>query len=179
MIIGLRLLTRIAIFSALVFVLSWTTLAVPNVSLVFFVVFSAGFLWGLVPGLLVGIIGMGLVTAFNPYGAAPAFLMVAQMAGASFSGVVGALFRRTGWNRWGGWILAVWLIVSAAACTVLFYLPVNLVDAWLIQPFWPRFVTSAGWALISMVSNMVIFPLLFGVTRYLYERESGVQWRSA
>jgi thiamine transporter ThiT len=179
MTIGLKLLTRIAIFSALVFVLSWTTLALPNVSLVFFVVFSAGFLWGLVPGLLVGIIGMGLVTAFNPYGAAPAFLMLAQMVGASFSGAVGALFRKTGWSRRRAATLSVWLIAAAVVCTILFYLPVNLVDAWLIQPFWPRFITSAGWALISMGSNIVIFPLLFGVTRYLHERESGVQWRNA
>lgn len=176
---GLKLLTRIALFSALVYVLTWVTSALPNVSFVFFIVFTAGFVWGAVPGLLVGIIGMGLASAFNPYGPASPYVMVAQMAGVSVSGVVGATFARTGWAKRGRVTLRVWLAVTGVVCTILFYVPVNAVDAWLFQPFWPRFIAGAGWSLISVASNMIIFPLLFDVARYLYERESGIQWRNA
>jgi uncharacterized membrane protein len=176
---GLKLLTRIALFSALVYVLTWATSALPNVSFVFFVVFTAGFVWGAVPGLLVGIIGMGLASAFNPYGPANISVMIAQMAGISISAVVGAIFARTKWAQWSRMTLRVWLAIAGIICTILFYLPVNAVDAWLFQPFWPRFIAGAGWSLISVASNMIIFPLLFDVTRYLYERESGIQWRNA
>jgi hypothetical protein len=104
--------------------------------------------------------------------------MIAQMAGAAMSGFVGAAFQRINWERMAGGRLYGLLVVSAVLCTVLFYVPVNLVDAWLIQPFWPRFISSALWSLISLVSNMVIFPLLFGVTRHLYVRERKVLWES-
>lgn len=176
---GLKLLTRIALFSALVYVLSWATSALPNVSLVFFVVFTAGFIWGLVPGVLVGIIGMGLATLFNPYGPAHFYVMLAQMIGAAMSGVVGAVFQRSNWKRWDRLTVTVWLALAGIVCTVVFFLPVNAVDAWVIGPFWPRFIGGIGWSMISVVSNMIIFPLLFNVTRYLYERESGIQWRKA
>jgi hypothetical protein len=40
-----------------------------------------------------------------------------------------------------------------------------------IQPFWPRMWTGMAFSLISLVANFVIFPLLFGVTRRICERE--------
>ena len=90
-------ITRIALFSALIYVLSWGTFYLPNVSLVFFIVFIAGYMWGLGSGILIGAIGMGLWTFFNPYGPAQIPIMAAQIVGAAFSGVVGTislLFRR-------------------------------------------------------------------------------------
>jgi hypothetical protein len=56
-------------------------------------------------------------------------------------------------------------------CTILYFVPVSAVDAWLFQPFWPRFVTGLAWAVTSLVSNAFIFPLLFPVTLQLYRRE--------
>jgi len=164
-----RLITRIALFSALVYVLSWTTSAFPNVNLLFFVLFSAGFLWGALPGILVGLIGVGLWTAFNPYG--PATWPAA-------CGVVGSFFIRTGWAWQGRVRRSAGLVIAATVCTCVYYLPVSAVDAWLFQPFWPRFITGMMWSLISLVSNVVIFPLLFGVVRHLYEREGSLSWRN-
>lgn len=166
------LVARIALFSALVYVLSWGTSYLPNVNFIFFIVFSAGFLWGAVPGSLVGLIGMGLWTVFNPYGPAPAPIMMAQVIGAAGSGLVGAVFRRSNWQRGQAPALAGRLILSAFLCTVIFYLPVNMVDALLFQPFWPRFVGGALWAAISLGFNVLIFPLLFQATKRLYVRES-------
>ena len=114
----LRLIPRIALFSALIYVLSWGTSYLPNVNLVFFIAFMAGAFWGLIPGVLVGAIGMGLWTTFHP-----------------------------------------------------FYLPVNLVDAWIFRPFWPRFIGGMAWSLISLGSNAIIFPVLFRPVWYMYNRE--------
>ncbi len=165
------LVARIALFSALVYVLSWGTSYLPNINFIFFIVFSAGFLWGAIPGTLVGLIGMGLWTAFNPYGPAPAPIMTTQVMGAAGSGLVGAVFSKGKWRRVHNSIPVGRLILSAFLCTVIFYLPVNLVDALLFQPFWPRFVGGALWAAISLGFNALIFPLLFRATWHLYARE--------
>ncbi|UCD63758.1 MAG: hypothetical protein JSW34_13630 [Candidatus Zixiibacteriota bacterium] len=159
--LGLKLIPRIALFSALIYVFSWGTAYLPNVSLIFFIVFTAGVMWGLIPGLLVGALGMGLWTGLNPYGPAAFPIMLAQIGGSSLSGAVGAAFRRAQWHMKTGRALTFALVLSALICTLLFYLPVNFVDAWLFQPFWPRFAAGLLWALISVVSNIVIFAVLF------------------
>jgi len=166
------LVARIALFSALIYVLSWGTAYLPNVNFIFFIVFSAGFLWGIFPGILIGFIGMGLWTMFNPYGPAAAPIMIAQVFGAAGSGVVGAIFRISNWRRCNRWALVFRLMIAAFFCTVIFYLPVNTVDALVFQPFWPRFFGGAIWAVVSLGFNLIIFPLFFTAIRYLYLRES-------
>ena len=165
------LVTRIALFAALIYVLSYGTSFLPNVNLVFFIVFSAGFLWGATPGILVGIVGMGLWTMFNPFGPTALPIMIAQVVGAGSSGIVGAAFRRSNWEQMSSSKRVFKLIISAIICTILFYLPVNFVDAWMWGPFEERFIGGALWSLISIGSNVVIFPLLFYITLKLYERE--------
>lgn len=166
-----RLIARIALFSALMYVLSWGTSYLPNVSLIFFLVFTAGFVWGAAAGALTGLIGMGLWTTLNPYGPAGLPVMIAQVLGASGGGPIGAVFSRLRWQDQSTARLIPWLTLAAIACTLVYYLPVNLVDAWLYQPFWPRFTVGLLWMLISIGFNVLIFPLLFGVVRFLYRRE--------
>jgi len=174
--VSLRLITRIALFAALIYVLSWGTSYFPNVNLVFFIVFTAGFLWGAAAGVLVGAVGMGLWTTFNPYGPADFSIMLAQVGGIALSGVTGFFFRKSRWSERGKKSLITSLVLAAIVCTFLFYLPVNFVDAWVYQPFWPRFITGMLWSLVSVVANVIIFPLLFPVTRYLYDRERILSW---
>ena len=169
--LGPRLISRIALFSALIYVLSWATSYLPNVNFIFFLVFSAGFLWGAVPGILVGLVGMWLWTSFNPFGPAPLPIMAAQLIGVAISGIVGALFRCGPWQKSGKLALSIRLTTAAVICTLVFYLPVNAVDAWLFQPFWPRFLIGLPWVMVSLVSNAVIFLLFFRATVYIYNRE--------
>ncbi len=168
---GPRLLTRIALFSALIFVLSWGTAYLPNVKFTFFIVFCAGFLWGAGPGLMVGAIGTGLWTWLNAYGPAPLPIMLAQIIGSAACGPVGALFRRFNLFTRGKSTVALAMILAALLCSLCFYIPVNVVDAWLFQPFWPRFVAGSIWMLVSLAANMLIFPLLFPALRLLHARE--------
>lgn len=169
--IGLKLIPRVALFSALIYVLSWGTSYLPNVNLIFFIVFLAGIMWGLIPGLIVGALGMGLWTTFNPYGPAAFPVMAAQMGGTSLSGAVGAAFAHLRWHSEAGRALTFKLALCGTVCALLFYIPVNFVDAWIYQPFWPRFVAGSLWALVSVASNVIIFPLLFRPVRSLYLRE--------
>jgi uncharacterized membrane protein len=170
-----RLITRIALFAALIYVLCWATSFLPNISLSFFVAFSAGYLWGYVPGILVGAIGMWLWSTFNPYGPASLPVTISQVLGMLTCGAAGAVYARLTEQRCE--ISTRQRLALAAAglmCTVLYYLPVSVVDAWVYQPFWPRLWTSVPFVGISAVSNLLIFPLLFGVTLRLYAREHGV-----
>lgn len=169
---SLRLLTRVALFAALIYVLSLATAFLPNVKLIFFLVFAAGFLWGAAAGMLVGAIGMGLWTTFNPFGPAGIPVMIAQVIGAALVGPVGFMFSRLRWQHLSRVTLAAMLALAAIFCTLLFYLPVTLVDAWVYQPFWPRFIAGLPWVGISLVSNMLVFPLLFGAAKFLYVREN-------
>jgi len=166
-----QLVSRIALFAALIYVLSWLTAWLPNVNLIFFVVFSAGFLWGALPGALTGAVGMGLWTSFNPYGPAMFPIAAAQVIGAGLGGLVGAGFRAAGTHRLRPIARSAALIAAAVISTLVFYLPVSAADAWMFGPFWPRFAGGMVWSGWSLVSNAVIFPLLFGVTLHLFARE--------
>ncbi len=170
-----RLITRIALFSALIYVLSWATAFLPNVNLAFFIAFSAGFLWGLWPGLAVGAIGMWLWTSFNPYGPASLPVMLAQVSGMATCGLIGYGFNRMHRESTGGLSHRLWLVLAAIACTISFYLPVTVVDAWVYQPFWPRLITGLPWIGISLVANAIVFVVLFGVTLHLQRRELGAR----
>jgi hypothetical protein len=97
--------------------------------------------------------------------------MAAQIIGAAMGGLVGSLFDKIGWRMMPRILLYGSLALAGVLCTLLFYLPVSLVDAWLYQPFWPRIVAGLPWVGFSLISNLLVFPLLFGATKFLYERE--------
>ncbi|MCD6249041.1 MAG: hypothetical protein J7J98_01755 [candidate division Zixibacteria bacterium] len=165
-----RLIARIALFSALIYVLSWSTALLPNVNFAFLIAFTAGYFWGAIPGILVGSVGMWLWTSFNPFGPAPLPIAVVQVVGLATCGLIGFLSRhliddsRIGRSR-------LVLLLAALLCTLAFYLPVSLVDAWLFQPFWPRLITGLSFMGISLISNMILFPLSLAVILRIRKRE--------
>jgi len=171
-----RLIARIALFTALCYVFGWMFFWLPNVNLMYFVVFSAGFLWGIGPGVAVGALGMWLWSAFNPGGPTDPFTTAAQIFGMSLIGLLGAAFRGLGWHLGPGWLRTLRLVVAGAICTAAFFLPVSAVDAWLYQPFWPRFVVGMIISAPAAVFNSVAFALLFTATLYLYGKEQKQSW---
>lgn len=174
-----RLITRIALFSALCYVFGWLFLWLPNVSLMFFVVFSAGFLWGSGPGMAVGAIGEWLFTFFNPNGPTDPFTTAVQVIGMALGGLIGAAFGRLRFHEGSVAGRSVRLVIAGLACTAVFFVPVSIIDAWLYQPFWPRLITGLTWTLASFVANGAAFPLLFPATLYLYAKERKIAWSAA
>ncbi len=171
----LRLITRIALTAALIYVLSLAAIWLPNVNPIFFVVFAAGYMWGGSAGFVAGAVGMGLWSGLNPYGPALLPIMLVQMVGAGASGPIGALYHRIEPTLTNWWVRGLLLVVAALICTIAFQVPLSVVDAWMFQPFWERLVTGLAWGLPLLISNAIIFPLLFRVVRFLYERERARQ----
>ena len=167
-----RLVARIGLFAALIYILSWATSYLPNVNLAFFIAFSAGYVWGATSGALVGGIGMWLWTSFNPFGPAVPQVALAQVLGMATCGAIGWLARLAAENKILRFDRFPALVLSATVCTLVFYIPVIIVDAWVSQPFWPRIITGLPFVGISLFSNVFIFPTLFYVTERLCKREA-------
>lgn len=167
----LRLITRIALFAALVYVTSWSLAVLPNIKVSFFIMFLAGLLWGIIPGILVGIVGSALWSLFNPYGPVALPILLAQIVGSALCGLIGALARRLTLFAKPMFFALTTVTLCGIACVVVYYAPVNAADAWIFKPFWPRFVASLPWTLIALGANAFIFPLLFPVARLLYDKE--------
>nr|MBN2277594.1 ECF transporter S component [candidate division Zixibacteria bacterium] len=168
---GITQITRVAIFAALVFIFSYFTSLLYNVNPSFFIVFAAGFAWGIWPGIGVGVIGFFLWSNFNPFGPAPFPLLLSQLLGISFSAIIGAFaarlpitFRRLNLN-----VIFI-LALSGLLCGLIFHLIVDIVDAYLFQPFWPRLIGGLLFSLITIVSNAIIFPLLHPVLKLMIDR---------
>jgi len=170
-----RLIARIALFSALVYVLSWAMAYLPNIGLMFFVVFTAGYVWGATAGALVGLVGEGLFTTFNPYGPVAFPIALSQVLGAVLCGLIGSLARRMGLGSAGRFRVVSILALLGISCSIAFFAPVSIADAWLWQPFWPRLIGGLPWIAWSLVANAIIFPLLFPVTLRLYRREGSTR----
>lgn len=166
-----KLVTRIALLSSLIYVLSWATSYFPSVNAGYFIAFSAGYLWGFGAGAAVGALGMWLWTSFNPLGPAALPIAFAQIAGMAACGCIGPLFRpllSSTARSSHHWLV---LFLAALVCTIVYYAPVSLTDAWVFQPFWPRLIANLPFIGISLAANAVIFPLLFAATRRISERE--------
>jgi len=166
-----RLLARVAVFSALVFASCYAAVFLPNINPCFFVVFVAGFFWGIGPGITVGVVGFFLWSTFNPYGPVALPLLASQLIGIAFSGLIGVLGQKVldppTWNI----KTIILLALAGLGCGLTYHLVVDVVDALIYQPFWPRLIGGAVFSLITIVSNAIIFPLFYPVLTFMRERE--------
>ena len=167
----LRIITRVAVFASLVFIFSYFSLFLYNVNLGFFVIFASGFLWGTGPGIGVGVVGYFLWSNFNPFGPVPFPLLLSQLAGVSMIALVGVIaskmFDPDKWSRKGLLIL----ILSGFFAGLFYHIPVDIVDALLYQPFWPRLIGGSIFSLITIVSCCIIFPLFYPALALMYKKE--------
>jgi len=172
---GLKITTRVAVFAALVFVFSYFSIFLYNLNPSFFIVFLSGFLWGLWPGVGVGVIGFFLWSNFNPMGPAPIPLMLSQLVGISFSALIGVGVRKLNFSKSVNLKLILTLILSGLLTGLFYHLVVDVVDAFLYQPFWPRLIGGMLFSLITIISNSILFPILCPVLIFLYEKEKSLR----
>ncbi len=168
---SLRIIARVAVFAALVFIFSYLSVFLSNVNPAFFIVFAAGFLWGIWPGIGVGVIGFFLWSNFNPMGPAPAPLLISQLIGISFSALIGVLASQTLTPESRNIKSALIMVLSGLLTGLFYHMIVDVVDAWLYQPFWPRLIGGTVFSLITIISNCIIFPMFYPALVYLYHRE--------
>jgi uncharacterized membrane protein len=166
-----RFAARVALLSATAYVLALASVYIPNVSLIFIVVFAAGAVYGPVYGLTVGGLGEFLWTVFNPYGMAPAVITIAQIAGMMLVGALGAvLFHSNLLQRViprGFWICGLLGLASG----LIFQVIMNVVSAWLFGPFLESLAAGLMFSLLTIVSNTLIFPVCYPVLVKMAARE--------
>jgi len=154
-----------AMLAALCYVTMLPLVGFYNVFLTLFICFAAGVLVGPGWGFLTGVLGMFLCSYFNPLGAALPPIMLAQMLGAGISGLLGGLAR-----RWAvsSRVNAVSLVAAGAfglLTALIYHLLVDITDAWLWGPFWVRLQVGLASSLVTIISNIVIFIILFPVLK--------------
>lgn len=173
-----RKLSLMGVQVALAIVLKLPILSVPNVEFFTFVVFSSGFLLGIMEGCLVGIISMSLYTSvITPYGLPPlpiAFAQVFSMALIGLSGGVVFRLHLIGFDKessssTGFKFLTLGLF--GLGLTLIYDLFTNLATAYVMGQFLPVMISSIPFALIHILSNVAIFivltPVLLKLSRLI------------
>jgi len=167
----IKIIARVAVFAALVFVFSYFSVFISNFNPSFFIVFCSAFIWGLYPGLAVGVIGFFLWSNFNPLGPAPLPLLISQLIGISLTAVIGKISAKIIDIRKYNFKLIILLGIAGLLSGISYHLVVDIVDAWIYQPFIPRLMAGLLFSLITIVSNAIIFPLLYPALAYLSRNE--------
>lgn len=170
----LRIITRVAIFASLVFVFSYLSMFLYNINLGFFIIFSAGFLWGIWPGIGTAVIGYFLWSNFNPYGPVPFPLLMSQMLGVSLIVFVGVFASKIIMPEKKDRRYLFILALSGSLAGLLYHIPVDIVDALIYQPFWPRLIGGLFFSLITIVSCGIIFPLFYPALKFMYVKEKSI-----
>jgi energy-coupling factor transport system substrate-specific component len=162
-----RKLALSGVLIALAIVLKLPLLSVPNVEFFTFVIFSSGFLLGILEGCLVGVISMSLYTSIiTPYGLPPLPIAFSQVLSMALIGIAGGLVFKLHLVRFDeksfsfsafGFLIMGLLGLSL---TLIYDLLTNLATAYVMGQFLPVMISAIPFALIHIFSNTAIFIIL-------------------
>ncbi|MCK4224403.1 MAG: ECF transporter S component [candidate division Zixibacteria bacterium] len=155
------------ILIALAIALKLPILSVPNVEFFTFIVFSSGYLLGMTGGILVGIISISIYTTLiTPYGLPPlpiAFAQIFCMALIGFAGGLAFKFNVVPLKRNStlrSFFPFLIMGIFGLILTIIYDLFTNLATAFVIGQFLPVMVAAIPFALIHILSNVIIFVVL-------------------
>lgn len=155
-----RKLALSGVLVALAIVLKLPILSVPNVEFFTFVVFSSGFLLGIIEGCLVGIVSMSLYTSIiTPYGLPPLPIAFAQVFSMALIGVAGGISRML-YTIFPKRLKLLTIGLFGLGLTLVYDLLTNLATAYVMGQFLPVMISAIPFALIHILSNMAIFVVL-------------------
>jgi hypothetical protein len=164
---SVRKLSLMGALVALAIVLKLPILSVPNVEFFTFVIFSSGYLLGIIEGLFVGIISISLYTSvITPYGLPPLPIAFAQVFSMALIGLAGGLAFRLHLVRFdkkpSSLILLKFLTMGlfGLGLTLIYDLLTNLATAYVVGQFLPVMISAIPFALIHILSNIAIFVVL-------------------
>lgn len=162
-----RKLSLMGVLIALAIVLKLPILSLPNVEFFTFVIFSSGYLLGIIEGLLVGVISMSIYTSFiTPYGFPPLPIAFAQVLSMALIGLAGGLaftlhllrLDKKPSSLTGFKFLTMALL--GLGLTLIYDLFTNLATAYVMGQFLPVMIAAIPFALIHVLSNTGIFIIL-------------------
>ncbi|MGB8657646.1 MAG: hypothetical protein WCE90_07660 [Candidatus Zixiibacteriota bacterium] len=156
-----RKLAWMGVLVALAIVLKLPLLSVPNVEFFTFVVFSAGYLLGMMEGLTVGIVSMSVYTSvITPYGLPPLPIALAQVVSMALIGLSGGLVSRFSRISLFPSTLALVVVgVSGLGLTLIYDLLTNLAVAYVMGQFVPIMIAAVPFTLLHVLSNVLIFVI--------------------
>ncbi len=153
---------------ALAIALKLPILSVPNVEFFSFIIFSSGYLLGMIGGVVVGIISISIYTSLiTPYGLPPlpiAFAQILCMALIGFAGGLAYKFNIVSVDENSPSRLFVHYLIMGVfglVLTIIYDLFTNLATAFVMGQFLPVMVAGIPFALIHILSNIIIF-VVFG-----------------
>jgi hypothetical protein len=168
---SVRKLSLMGALVALAIVLKLPILSVPNVEFFTFVIFSSGYLLGIIEGLFVGIISMSLYTSvITPYGLPPLPIAFAQVFSMALIGLAGGLAFKLHLVRFDKKPSSLTLLkfltmgLFGLGLTLIYDLLTNLATAYLMGQFLPVMISAIPFALIHILSNIAIFIVLAMLT---------------
>ena len=166
-----RKLALSGVLIALAIVLKLPLLSVPNVEFFTFIVFSSGYLLGMVGGMVVGIVSISIYTTLiTPYGLPPLPIALAQIFSMALIGLVGGLvFRFRIVVSFRSFLPYIVMGISGLALTIIYDLFTNLAVAFVMGQFLPVMIAAIPFATVHTLSNIVIFvvfaPLLLRISK--------------
>jgi energy-coupling factor transport system substrate-specific component len=166
-----RKLALSGVLIALAIVLKLPLLSVPNVEFFTFVVFSSGYLLGIVGGMVVGIVSISIYTSIiTPYGLPPLPIALAQILSMALVGFAGGLaFKFRIVTSFRSFLPFFVMGISGLVLTIIYDLFTNLAVAFVMGQFFPVMIAAIPFTLIHVPSNVIIFivftPLLLKISR--------------
>jgi len=164
---SVRKLSLMGVLVALAIALKLPILSIPNVEFFTFVIFSSGYLLGIIEGLLVGVISMSLYTSIiTPYGLPPLPIAFAQVSSMALIGLAGGLARKLHLVPFDKkpsslrGLMFLTLGLFGLGLTLLYDLLTNLATAYVVGQFIPVMISAIPFALVHILSNIAIFSVL-------------------
>ena len=169
-------LALMGVLIALAIALKLLILSVPNVEFFTFIIFSSGYILGILDGMVVGIISMSIYTSvITPYGPPPlpiAFAQILSMAFIGFAGGVAFKFSVVQFDRdssFRSFLPFTIMGASGLILTIIYDLFTNLASAFVVGQFLPVMIAAILFFLIHLLSNVIIFvvftPLLLKMSK--------------
>jgi len=167
---SIKLISRIAIFTALAIALGYILSFVPNLELVTSTIFLSGVLLGGSAGMLVGALSFLVFGFANPMGPSPLPLLVSQMLGGIFAGFMGGIYKRKNWNR-------VYILILLGIFITFIYDILTTSVGWIFFPtkntFLAYLIVGLPFVLWHIWTQSLIYGfILFPIVKHLKKRTS-------
>jgi hypothetical protein len=160
---SLRRLAQSGGLLAAAFALKYPLIGLPNVEPLTLAFFALGYAHGARWGAFVGIAGEAIFATFNPMGMSIPQVWGAQVIGMGLVGMAGGLSRPFYDPIWSHNFRIGFAAVAGFGVTLVYDILTNLAFAASIGPFWPVMVAAIPFAAIHVVSNALLFALLFPI----------------
>jgi len=168
---------------------NYTMIGIPNVKIMDLIVFASGYLMGLVPGVLVGVLTWLVYGTLNPLGFNLIILAATSLSETIYA-ILGWLSRRLNLgsdaitlleiNRGNFWLTNLKLGIIGFLATFIYDLVTNVASVVIVGlPLIMAIISGAWFALVHEVSNFVFFffggtPIISVLRKMMPKKEVGL-----